>query len=179
MVLKQKGDLKLNLGSGKKRYDGFINLDKQPLSETDIKWNLENTPMPFKTNSVSNVIAEHVLEHITNFVPLMEDIHRICKPGVIVKVMVPYYRYEGAFRDPTHVRFFSENTFDYFCNGHSFDYYSKAKFNIKKVELRTNFKTNTKTFHKKIIKFVPFKKFLNVFLWGMYSEIYFELEIVK
>lgn len=172
-------DLRLNLGSGRKRYKGFINVDKQPLPETDMIWDLEKTPMPFETDSVSEVICEHVLEHITGFVPLMEDIHRVCRPGAVIKVMVPYFRYEGAFRDPTHVRFFSEHSFDYFCNGHSHNYYSRARFRLRTVELRTNFKTNTKTLHKKIIRFIPFKKLLNPFLWNMYSEVYFELEVVK
>ncbi len=175
----RKNNLKLNLGGGKKRYKGFINVDKQPLPETDITWDLESTPMPFKENSVSEAICEHIFEHITNFVSLMEDLHRICKHGALVRVMVPYFRYEGAFRDPTHVRFFSEHSFDYFCNGHTFDYYSKAKFKLKKVELRTTFKTNSENLYKKIIRFIPFRRILNPFLWNMYTEIYFELEVVK
>jgi len=177
--VKTAQNIRLNLGSGRKRYDGFVNIDKVNLPETDRIWNLEKTPMPFAANSVSEVICEHVLEHISNFVPLMEDMHRICMSGALLKVTVPYFRYEGAFRDPTHVRFFSEHSFDYFCNGHSFDYYTTARFRLRKTELRTSFKSNTKNLHKRIIRFVPFKRLLNPFLWNMYSEVYFELEVVK
>jgi len=173
------GSIRLNLGAGRKMHPGFINIDKQPLAETDVVWDLERTPLPFETDSVSEVVCEHILEHIREFVPLMEEVHRVCKPGALVRVAVPYFRYEGAFRDPTHVRFFSEHSFDYFCNGHTLDYYTKARFSLKKAQLRTNFKTNTKTFHKRIIKLIPFKKLLNPFLWNMYSEVYFELEVVK
>lgn len=171
--------LKLNLGCGRRRHEGFVNIDKQRLAEADMIWNLERTPMPFKPNSVSEIVCEHVLEHINNFMPLMEDIHRVCKPCALVKVTVPYFRYEGAFRDPTHVRFFSEHSFDYFCNGHSYNFYTKARFRLKKVELRTNFRSSTRNLHKSIIKFVPFKRLLNPFLWNMYSEVYFELEVLK
>jgi SAM-dependent methyltransferase len=174
-----EGDnLKLNIGSGRKSYEGFLNLDRVPLENTDIIWDLE-MPLPFRTNSVSEVICEHILEHIVNFIPLLEELYRVCKPKAKIYVMVPYFRYEAAYRDPTHVRFFTEHSFDYFQDGVEFSHYSDIRFDVKKVELRTTFKSSVKNLHKKIIKFIPFKKFLNIFLWNIYTEIYFELEVVK
>lgn len=171
--------MKLNLGSGKTSYPGFTNIDKIKLPSVDIVWDLERTPLPFKNNSVDEIITEHTLEHIQNFLPLMEDIYRICKAGALVKIAVPYFKYEGAFRDPTHVRFFTERSFDHFNVNYDYSYYTKARFKIKKIELRNVSKTSIQNFYKRMIKFVPFKSFLNMLLWNMYSEIYYELEVVK
>ncbi len=171
--------LKLNLGSGKTSYPGFTNVDKIKFSNVDIVWDLEKTPFPFKDNSVSEIITEHTLEHIRNFLPLVEDLYRICRPDGLIKIAVPYFKYEGAFRDPTHVRFFTERSFDHFNIVYDYNYYSKARFKVRKIELRNVSKTSVQNFYKRIIKFIPFKKFLNMFLWNMYSEIYYELVVVK
>jgi SAM-dependent methyltransferase len=171
--------LKLNLGCGKKSLSGYTNVDKILLPNVNLVFDLEKTPLPFKTNSVREVRCDHVLEHIYNFIPLMEELHRVCIPGGLIYISAPYYKYEGAYRDPTHVRFFTENTFYYFQESASLSHYTKVRFNVKNISRGNCFHTDLRTSHKNIIKFIPFKKFLNLFLWNMYSEINYELEVVK
>jgi len=170
---------KLNLGCGENIQKGFMNLDKVSLKNVDFIWDLEKTPIPFSTNSVSEIKCSHILEHIQNFLPLIEELHRICKPHAKIYVSAPYFRYEAAYRDPTHVRFFTEHSFDYFQEGVKFSHYSKARFKINKVELTNHFLSDVKNLHKKIIRYIPFKKFLNIFFWNIYSEINYELEVLK
>jgi len=174
-----ENNLRLNLGSGRKTYTGFINVDKVNLTETDLQWDLEKLPLPFNDNSVAEIVCEHTLEHLGNFIELVEDLYRITKPGGRWRIVVPYYKYEGTFRDPTHKCFFSENTFDYFTEGHSFDYYSKVRLEVLKKVLRSSDKTGLKTPIKKLRKVIPFKRFFDIFLWNIYSEIYLELKVVK
>ncbi len=171
--------IKLNIGAGKTRYKGYLNVDKIDWGHTDVVFNLENAPLPFKDNSVSEVLAEHVLEHISNYMQLMEELHRICKKGALIRINVPYYKYEGAFRDPTHVRFFSERSFDYFEDNFEYGYYTKARFKTIKAELKTTSKTTTYSQPKTAMKFVPFRRFFSNFLWNCYTEIYFEIEVLK
>lgn len=172
-------NLKINLGCGNKTYDRFVNIDKIKLPGVNLIWDLEKTPLPFKTNSVKEIICEHILEHVTNYMPLLEEMHRICKPGAKIIISAPYYKYEGAYRDPTHVRFFTEHSFDYFKEGMPYNFYSKARFNVKKAYLRNHFFSGVKNIHKKIIPFIPFKGILKIFFWNIYSEINYELEVVK
>ena len=54
--------LKLNLGCGNNKYDGFLNVDK--FGEPDIKWDLEKFPWPWEDNSVDEIRIIHVLEHL-------------------------------------------------------------------------------------------------------------------
>ena len=64
--------MKINLGSGYKRIDGFLNIDDDPLVEPDFLCNIENDRLPLEDNSVDEIRAHHILEHIGEcFIPLM------------------------------------------------------------------------------------------------------------
>ena len=158
------GELKINLGSGRKTYPGFLNIDKAKLPETNFVYDMEKLPLPFSDNSVSEIICEHVLEHLDNFPQFLEELYRITKQGGIWRFVVPYYKYEGTFRDPTHKCFFSENTFDYFTEGNTFDYYSCVRLKILRKVLRNSSKTNIQTTIKRFREYIPFKRFFNLFL---------------
>ncbi|MCX6749297.1 MAG: hypothetical protein NTW17_00950 [Candidatus Pacearchaeota archaeon] len=109
--------LRLNLGCGKDRKKGYLNVDSSPLVNPDKILNLEKTPLPFKKDSVEEILAYHVLEHIHNFIPLMHEFRRICKNNAVIKIKTPFYSSWGQFNDPTHVRFFTPFTFNYFKKG--------------------------------------------------------------
>ena len=47
--------IKLNLGSGSKRYDGFLNSDKFDIFKPDIVHDLEIIPYPKENNSVTEI----------------------------------------------------------------------------------------------------------------------------
>jgi predicted SAM-dependent methyltransferase len=56
--------MKLNLGCGFNKLDGFVNVDKQAACQPDMVLDLERLPWPFEDASVSEVAAFHVLEHL-------------------------------------------------------------------------------------------------------------------
>lgn len=45
----------------------------------------------------------------------MEEIRGILEPAGTAEIVVPYYHSPAVFRDPTHRRFFTEETMDYFA----------------------------------------------------------------
>ena len=97
--------MKINLGSGYKRYPEFLNVDHDPLTNPDFLADLEDLHLPIDDNTVEYVIAHHVLEHIgQGFFPLMKELYRICKHGAIIDISVPHHRSEIFYSDPTHVR---------------------------------------------------------------------------
>lgn len=137
--IEQFGDgIKLNLGCGNRKMEGFINIDSRESVKPDILWDLENRlPFDIKSDSVTGVYASHIFEHIRNFIPLMEDIYRICKNNAKVHAIVPIYTSTHAFSDPTHVRYFGTYTFQYFSKGKfkemnidKFDYDFNCDFRI-------------------------------------------------
>jgi len=105
--------LRLNLGCGRKKLDGYINIDKNEHLQPDIVRNIEKG-LPFTDNSVDEVYISHTLEHIKDLIFVMDEIWRVCKPDVLVKIIVPYGLSVSGVRDPTHIRFFVEDSFDYF-----------------------------------------------------------------
>ena len=100
--------LNLNLGSGSKRIEGFVNLDKFDTFNPDIVHDLEIFPYPFKDSSVDKIILSHVMEHIGQtpdmFNSIIRELYRICKNQAIMDITVPHPRHDDFLADPTHVR---------------------------------------------------------------------------
>lgn len=149
--------------------DGFLGIDKVKLSSVDIVHDLDIIPYPFDENEIDEIYCSHVLEHLSDFNRVMEELHRISKPDAIIKIRGPYFKSHVAFGDSTHKHFLTENSFNYFNDNHPFNYYSTARFDVLKVELVA----------PGIRKFVPFKRIMNFFLWNIFHEIYYELRVVK
>lgn len=98
--------LKLNLGCGERHFDGYINVDK--FGTPDVKHDLETFPWPWSNNSVSEILLIHVLEHLGKdpniYLNIIKEMYRICQPNAKIRIIVPHYRHDFFFDDPTHVR---------------------------------------------------------------------------
>jgi len=121
----------LDLGCGSNKRAGAIGLDCRLGKGVDVVCDLEH-PLPLADEVADEIHAHHVLEHVRNLILLMEEIYRVCRPGAIVHVSGPYYTSRGAFRDPTHVRFLTEDTFQYFEV--PTDYGVRTDFVIERIE---------------------------------------------
>ena len=130
-------NLKLHLGCGNDYRNGYINIDSSDDVKSDLVWNLEETPLPYDNDLFQEIQANHVLEHIVDFIPLIHELHRIGAPGALLFIRVPFYSSWGQFNDPTHVRFFTPWTFSYFNVGrYSHEVNSKRNmFRVNKIIL--------------------------------------------
>lgn len=108
---KGQSNLKLNVGCGADIKPDFINIDMN--TKCDLKLDLEDAKLPFDNGSVDLIYVSHVLEHIHNLLPLMNEFHRVLARGGKLEVHVPVYPSICAFQDPTHVRFFTSRTLLY------------------------------------------------------------------
>jgi SAM-dependent methyltransferase len=108
--------LRLNLGSGKRPRDGFYSVDHLPLPGVDVVADLNEPLAGLPDNSVEAVYSRHTLEHVAALLPLMAEIHRVCRPEARVEVVVPHFSNPYTYSDPTHVRFFGLYTFFYFAD---------------------------------------------------------------
>lgn len=97
--------IKINIGSGFKRFDGYKNVDDDPLVYPDYIVDLNKGLLPFEDNQITGVIAHHILEHIGDgFLTLMKELYRVCEHGAILDIRVPHHFHEIYINDPTHVR---------------------------------------------------------------------------
>ena len=131
--------MNIDLGCGNHREPGFVGLDMRELDSVDIVCDLNNG-IPLDDNTVDLVKASHILEHIPDLMKIMHEIWRVCKDGSQVAIGVPYYKSRGAWQDPTHVRAFTETTFDYWDPTRFLYtiYEPEAKFNIESLVWATN-----------------------------------------
>ncbi len=103
----------IDLGCGKSKRREAFGFDCRKELGVNALCDIER-PLPLKSNCADVVHLSHVMEHVRNLIPFMEEVYRICKSGAEIQVTVPYYTSRGAFRDPTHVRYIAEDTFQYF-----------------------------------------------------------------
>lgn len=166
--------MKLNLGGGIDTKEGYKNLDILDLPEVDIVCDITKG-IPIDDNSVSEVLAYHFFEHIADTDALMNELYRVCKPGATIKIKVPYFKSIGAFKDPTHVSFFTERTFEYYDPE-----YAKAGL-LPEYKIAVNFKVRKIQYlwSNKILRFIPGKMFLKNYLWNIIRTMYIELEVQK
>lgn len=129
---------RLNMGCGLDVRAGYVNADRVRLRGVDAVVDFGRRPFPFRDDSFDEVYMSHVLEHLPDTIQTMEEIHRITKAGATVVVKVPHYRSANAFKDPTHVRFFHEQTFDYFGKDPK-SYYTGARFEVVQVSKRYDY----------------------------------------
>jgi ubiquinone/menaquinone biosynthesis C-methylase UbiE len=107
--------VKLNLGSYKEKFPGFLNVDIDPSVNPDICCDIEKG-IPLDDNTVSQIKAIMILEHIDNIIFVMNELWRILKPGGTIDIVVPHEASAMALADPTHKRVFNEESFGYFCS---------------------------------------------------------------
>ena len=68
--------------------------------------------LPFRTESVDAVVAQHVIEHLADPALAVAEWHRVLRAGGRLVVLTPNARYPdpGVFNDRTHVRIFDPPT---------------------------------------------------------------------
>lgn len=122
--------IRLHLGCGRTILPGWVNLDSFPLEGVDVVADLdkcESSPLPFEADSVDEIRASHLLEHIARPLPLMQELWRIAKPGCKAVFQTPYGSSDDAYEDPTHVRQYFLGSYGYFSQ----PYYWRADYGYR------------------------------------------------
>jgi len=128
---------KLNAGCGTNIKSDCINLDIVPIPGVDVVHDLNKFPWPFKDNTFGEIYMINILEHLHDTIKVMEELHRITKNGGLIHIRVPYWNSYYSIRDPTHIKKFHKESFDYFNPNSKLcqvrPHYTKARFKISKL----------------------------------------------
>jgi len=118
VILNATDNLKVDVGcgDGKKNakahgLEGYIGIDIMDYGQ-EIVWDIENG-LPLSDNSCLNVFCSHVVEHVENFIGLMNEFWRVLKPDGELYVICPHRENESAYL-PHHVRRLDKKTFEAF-----------------------------------------------------------------
>lgn len=99
--------MKLNLGSGYRRQDGYVNVDCESACEPDVQTDLEHAAWPWSDGSIDEVRMCHSLEHMGELVVtrrhVITELYRVLKPGGEVDLAIPWHKHPTFWNDPTHV----------------------------------------------------------------------------
>lgn len=137
LPLKLQRRTTLNLGCGLKHVPEAVNLDITRETNPDVIHDLNQIPWPLPDNHFREVLAYDVIEHLEDFIAAMEEIHRVCSDGAVVRITVPHFSCANAYTDPTHRRLFGYFSFDYVTGEGEIQFYSCARF--KKLSSRMMF----------------------------------------
>lgn len=119
--------IRLNLGCGRSPLNGWLNIDSMPLPGVDMVVNLEDGKLDLPDNSVSEIYASHLIEHIANPLKLMQELHRVAMPNAVATFKTPYGSSDAADEDPTHVRRYYWGSWGYFGQ----PYYWRADYGYR------------------------------------------------
>jgi len=97
--------MKLNLGAGYNKIEGFVSLDHDKNNNPDYCLNIETDRFPFDDSTIETVVAHHILEHLgEGYFHCLKELYRVCKHGAIIDIRVPHPRHDAFLADPTHRR---------------------------------------------------------------------------
>lgn len=160
--------MKLNLGCGNKKLPGWVNCDYGDYYDRFIDLNDPDWAMwGLRASSADEVLMDQVLEHLSDTTAVMENIHRVLKPGGVATIRVPFAGSYAAWNDPTHRHHFTPETFRYFEVGHPSQHYVGVAF--RKVEVR--WLDDNSTWLARLRNRIPFRDQLRWLFWSMHDGI--------
>jgi predicted SAM-dependent methyltransferase len=126
---------RLNLGSGRAYDPGWTNLDVTPDTNPDVVHDFNVRPWPFSDERFVEVQAIDLIEHLDDAFGALVELHRICKAGAQVKIVVPHFSSPNSFTDPTHRRAFGYFSLDVVTGEHAHDYYTRVRYRMRRREI--------------------------------------------
>lgn len=120
----------LNLGCGERYEEGATNVDFYA-TRVDVRHDLDLIPYPFGDSTFDEVHCYNVIEHLEKVIPVMEELHRISKPGCRITIRVPHFRSACLYEDLTHKHGFAWRSFDIFAqDGSVYGNYTSSRYRI-------------------------------------------------
>ena len=105
--------MKVDLGCGVNKPEGYVGIDTLPTA--DIIYDLREG-IPLDDSSVEKVRAKDILEHLPDIIAIMNECWRVLEPEGVLEIVVPRFPHVDSVKDPTHIRFFTVETFtEYFA----------------------------------------------------------------
>ncbi len=143
------GPLRLNLGCNADVRSGWVNVDIADYGGNEII-DLNSYPWPFEDNSVAEVSASHVLEHLDNFNAVVTELWRICEPDALIDVAVPFFLSTKFYSEPDHRIPFGIRSFDNyeFLGDRNLKFYERWKLSGRtNYQSPARFVVESKRFH--------------------------------
>ena len=122
----------VDLGCGPNKVEGCFGVDNYQFEGVDLICDLNQYPWPIDDNSFDVVYARQIIEHITDAVAFLKEIHRIGKPGAEVHIETPHFSAASSWGDITHLRHLSAKWHASFTRPKHYLFYKLPEFKLVK-----------------------------------------------
>jgi len=163
-------------------------MDINPQTAADVLHDLREIPYPFVDDAFDEVVGRHVIEHVENVLDVVAELHRIARPGGVIKLLAPHYTNPDWPTDPTHRTHLNSFSFRCFTDEEPlFPFYTSVRLSPKRIHVTVLnlWKYLGWELLINLDERWPAMRFLRRF-WEHYlsfiirgKEIYFEFEVVK
>jgi ubiquinone/menaquinone biosynthesis C-methylase UbiE len=178
----------LDIGCGKHKTPGAVGMDNNPRTGADVIHDLDVVPYPFPDDEFDIVVGNQVIEHVENVLAVVAELHRVTKPGGLIRLDTPHYSDIASYTDPTHKHHLTTESFAYFTGQRpAFDFYSEVRLKPRVIRV-TMLKLWRALGFELLVNSCnryPSLRFIRKF-WESYlcyvvrgKTIYFEFEVVK
>jgi SAM-dependent methyltransferase len=97
--------IKLDLGCGKNKREGFIGVDARQFdNKVDVICDLGKDAWPWKDESVDEVNASHFIEHLNGQqrIHFVNELYRVLRKDAKATIVTPHWASNRAYGDMTH-----------------------------------------------------------------------------
>src|SRR5579885_3148933 len=182
----------LDVGCGSHKTPSAVGIDQLELTGVDIVHDLNHFPWPLPDNAFDFIVCKHSLNHLSDLVRTMEEIHRVARPRATVYVLAPHYASDNFNTDPTCKFHMGYRTFNYFCDNIPFKYHYYSKCRFEMIERYMSFRECPTELRPKRFanpfRWVGLEQLINrlpriyerfFVYWLPVSELYFKLRVLK
>ena len=171
----------LDVGCGLNKRPGAIGVDSNRDTAADVLVDIDAGALPFRDSSCDRVDMIHVIEHVDDVIRAVEELHRVCRAGGVIRIETPHYTDFSSFCDPTHRHHLNTFSFRYFTEDGGFSYYSRQRLRERRLQVKLLRLWRLLGFELLVNRFRGFRK-----LWEHYlcyvvrgKAMVFEFEPVK
>ena len=85
--------LKLNIGCGSNKINGYINIDTEESCKPDLVHNILDGPLPYEDGSVDEIAFFHCIEHVRKCYHelILREFRRVLKVGARLYISYPHF----------------------------------------------------------------------------------------
>jgi hypothetical protein len=96
--------MRIDLGCGKKKREGFIGVDIRQFDGVDVVCDLGKDAWPWSDSTVEEVHCSHLVEHLKpeERIHFVNELWRVMKPGAKAMIFAPHWASCRAYGDLTH-----------------------------------------------------------------------------
>lgn len=124
--------MKINLGCGDFKKEGWIGIDQYPYKCVDIVHDL-NKGIPLRDNSVDEIYTSYFMHYIKDLYFFIHEIYRVCKDGAKITILESHFTSPPGDIETNKWRYNALDYFDY--NNKDAELVKNNFFKFKKREL--------------------------------------------